>query len=139
MNRSLLYMAIFTLTLAGPLQAQTLSPGFSELLEEQGFVVLSKRYTWLGRIVVNVSNGLYEREILISRGSNQILQDNWTRLEPGPAETGGGASPKILRDPRRGGADRGRPGGLAGPGGPAGPAGPGGPAGGPSGPGGPGG
>ncbi|AKI00216.1 hypothetical protein IMCC20628_01499 [Hoeflea sp. IMCC20628] len=123
MKRSLLYASIFTLALAGPLQAQTLSPGFSDLLDEQGFVVLSKRYTWLGRIVVTVSNGLYEREILLTRGSNQILQDNWTTIEQAPVTDTPSQTVIIGGESSRGGPGPGGPGGPGGAGGPGGPGG----------------
>lgn len=125
MKRSLLYVVVFALSLAGPLQAQTLGPGFSQLLDGQGFVVLSKRYTWLGRIVVTVSNGLYEREILLSRGSNQILQDNWTLIDSVAGDDNGPPPAIAGGESRRGGPAAGGSGRPGGPGGPDGPGGPG--------------
>lgn len=90
MKQSSLFGLLLVLLLSAPAQAQTLTPGFSDLLEQQGFVVMSKRYTWLGRVAVYVSNGVYEREILLARGSNQILQDNWSLIEPDPANVSPG-------------------------------------------------
>jgi len=117
MKQSSLFGLLLVLLLSAPVQAQTLTPGFSNLLEQQGFVVLSKRYTWLGRVVVYVSNGVYEREILIARGSNQILQDNWSLIEAGSANPANRTSAQPETTSAGPGAGTGGPGGQGGAGG----------------------
>jgi len=109
MIQSLVFAIGMVVLLSSPLQAQELSDGFSQFLKDQGFVVVSKRYTWLGRVAVNASNGVYEREILITRGSNQMLQDNWVLIETDPPTN-------ITRKPARIGGERNGRGGGPGPG-----------------------
>lgn len=110
--------------------AQTVSKEFEKSLNEQGFEIVSTGYTWLWRIVVHATDGKQDREILISRGSGQILQDNWRpadgRLEnsaDGKSKMDGSAKkPLSRRNPaqtrtqgnQRGGGERG--GGPGGPG-----------------------
>ncbi len=68
--------------LAAPVQAQTVSPDITEALTEQGYTITGTRYTWLRRIVVEATNGVYDREILISRGAGIVLQDNIQPIAP---------------------------------------------------------
>ena len=41
----------------------------------EGFEVTSIGRTWLGRILIKASNGSVEREIVINRGSGQVIHD----------------------------------------------------------------
>jgi hypothetical protein len=56
--------------------AQDVPPALVTALGAQGFEVTSTRYTWLGRIYVEASDGETQRAILIARRSGQILHDN---------------------------------------------------------------
>ncbi|MGI9366618.1 MAG: hypothetical protein ACR2O8_15655 [Rhizobiaceae bacterium] len=110
--------------------AQTVSKEFEKSLNEQGFEIVSTGYTWLWRIVVHATDGKQDREILISRGSGQILQDNWRPADgwlensaDGKSKMDGSAKkPLSRRTPaqtrpqgnQRGGGERG--GGPGGPG-----------------------
>lgn len=67
-------------------QAQTIPAPIVQSLTAQGFTITSKRFTWLGRIYVEASNGTVRRQILIARGSGQILQDRYVALDTGNAE-----------------------------------------------------
>ena len=60
--------------------AQTLNDAFAKSLAEQGFVIESTKFTWLRRIVVQATNGTHNREIVVTRGSGRILQDNWSEV-----------------------------------------------------------
>ena len=78
-----IYMLLFVGFSLGPIsqsQAQSVSDEFELALQEQGFSIVSTGYTWLRRVVVRATNGTYEREIVIARGSGQILQDNWNLI-----------------------------------------------------------
>ena len=46
----------------------------NQLLAE-GFQIISIGRTWLGRILIQASSGVVEREIVINRGSGQIIHD----------------------------------------------------------------
>ena len=81
MKRSLVMGIAIVCCLASSTQAQTVSEAFANSLKEQGFHIVSTRYTWLRRIVVEASNGTFEREILVSRGSEVVLQDLWRPIE----------------------------------------------------------
>ena len=68
---------VFASCMSSMAAAQTVSKEFEKSLNDQRFEIVSTGYTWLWRIVVHASNGEQDREIVISRGSGQILQDNW--------------------------------------------------------------
>ncbi|MDA8870069.1 hypothetical protein N9H93_01595 [Rhizobiaceae bacterium] len=100
MTRRLTLALLTYLFLAMPVQAQTVSDAFAAALEEQGFVIESTGYTWLWRTVVHATNGYHDREIVLARGSEQVLQDNWTVVAGATAQD---ATPPNLPT---GGADR---------------------------------
>ncbi|MEM9733266.1 MAG: hypothetical protein AAF903_07250 [Pseudomonadota bacterium] len=157
-----LFVGVFIACQASIVSAQTLSDGFVEALNKQGFEIQSVGRTWLFRTLVVATDGVHRREIVIARGSGQILQDNWTRLSADRNRPRAGRNSKArdrsrtsraVRDGRdgersgvggggRGGSQGASDGGRSGPGGGgrggggrgggAGPGGPGGP-GGPSG------
>ena len=64
-----------------PASAQDVSEDFEKSLNNQGFTIVSTGYTWLRRIVVQATDGVHDREIVIARGSGQVLQDNWEPAE----------------------------------------------------------
>ena len=41
----------------------------------EGFQIISIGRTWLGRILIQATSGVAEREIVINRGSGQIIHD----------------------------------------------------------------
>jgi hypothetical protein len=127
-QKSVVFAVLLSFYLTGSVGAQTVSDEYVKTLHDQGFVIVSTGYTWLRRIVIHASNGTYEREIVIARGSGQILQDNWTLIKrpldaasernhynqpvpPGPAPGGQGPGPGP------GGQGGAGPGGQGGPGG----------------------
>lgn len=64
--------------------AQTVNNEIIQELADQGFSVVSTRYTWLRRIVVTASDGTFERELLITRGTGVVLHDKWRRVDTPP-------------------------------------------------------
>lgn len=57
-------------------QSQDIPDALVTILDEQGYKVTSTRYTWLGRIYVEATDGTNDRSILIARASGRILQDD---------------------------------------------------------------
>ncbi len=81
LSRSLLAL-ILVLACFTPVssKAQTVSDEIIQELADQGYSVISTRYTWLRRIVVTASDGVFERELLISRGTGVVLHDKRHRI-----------------------------------------------------------
>lgn len=74
-------ITIASLSFPFPAIAQTVSDEIAQELADQGFTIVSTRYTWLRRIVVTASDGTFERELLVTRGTGVVLQDKWQRIE----------------------------------------------------------
>ncbi|GHA53638.1 hypothetical protein GCM10008927_19370 [Amylibacter ulvae] len=71
---------IVSLSMATPSfaqQATTPADALVRQLTNQGFTVTKRGRTWLGRTVITAHKGALEREIVVARGSGQILQDDW--------------------------------------------------------------
>lgn len=64
------------LGIASATQAQDIPDALDAILTEQGYDITSTRYTWLGRIYIEASNGDHTRSILIARQTGRILQDD---------------------------------------------------------------
>lgn len=83
------------------IQAQDVNDALAQELSDQGFTVVSTRYTWLRRIVVEATDGEFNREILVSRRSGVVLQDNWERIAR-PIGEGGDRSGARPQRPQAG-------------------------------------
>lgn len=86
MLRILLFITIVTMAPLGAAQAQTVSDTVAQMLKSQGFTISSTRFTWLRRIAVEATNGVYVRDILVSRGEGVILQDEWHLINGSDSE-----------------------------------------------------
>ena len=102
--------------------AQSVSERTQTQLEAQGYEVYDTGTTWLGRLVFKARNETHDRELVVSRGSGEILHDVVTersdksRDKSGKADRGKGPG-KDGKGP--GGPGGGGPGGGGeGPGGP---------------------
>lgn len=55
--------------------AQDVPDALTDQLKNQGFTVVETGRTWLGRILVRATDGTTDREIVLERGSGQVLHD----------------------------------------------------------------
>ena len=81
--------------LAGPGWAQTVEQQVLSALAAQGYVIIEKGYTFLGRLRIVAENDEIHREIVVNPGTGEILRDYAVML-PGrsaPPSTGKLASP----------------------------------------------
>lgn len=84
-------------------QSQDIPDALVTILEEQGYEVTSTRYTWLGRIYVEATDGTNDRSILIARASGRILQDDMIsagRVHRPPNAAGDDERPTTDAPPR---------------------------------------
>ena len=108
--RHILFGVLIAFCVSSTAGAQTVSKEFENALNDQGFEIVSTGYTWLWRIVVHATNGEHDREIVISRGSEQILQDNWRTAAASKKSSGNGLSEEVepLKKAQPGGGRGGR-------------------------------
>ena len=80
--------------LAGPGWAQTVEQQILSALATQGYVIIEKGYTFLGRLRIVAENGEIHREIVVNPGTGEILRDYAVMLpgRPAPALPGQPAS-----------------------------------------------
>ncbi|MDC0738734.1 hypothetical protein N6L24_10620 [Cognatishimia sp. SS12] len=69
---SLLFLA--AMVLCAPASATTLEALLAEL-EAQGYHEIEISRTWLGRIRIEAESATHERELILDRGSLEILRD----------------------------------------------------------------
>lgn len=74
------FCILFFMGFATQATAQDIPVTLIEVLDDQGYEITSTRYTWLGRIYVEATDGTNERSILITRASGKILQDDVAAL-----------------------------------------------------------
>lgn len=73
--RNLILGMVFLLAASLPSWAQTPEEMIIASLEEQGYHVVTRDRTWLGRIWLLVENGEVRREIVFNPGTGEIMRD----------------------------------------------------------------
>ena len=73
--RRLVLGVAFLAAMAVPVWAQTPEEMIVASLEEQGYHVVTRDRTWLGRVWLLVENGEVRREIVFNPGTGEIMRD----------------------------------------------------------------
>lgn len=73
-TKTLLTAGLISLCLAMPAKAATLET-IVQQLKDQGYTEIEIYRTWLGRIRIEAENSSHEREIILNRGTFEILRD----------------------------------------------------------------
>ncbi len=94
---------------ASATQAQDIPDALETILAEQGYEVTSTRFTWLGRIYVEASNGDQTRSILIARQTGRILQDDVIAGKSRATHGGDAGDDRRIDGPDQTGAPKDRP------------------------------
>ena len=63
------------LLVAQPVAAQTREAQLLAQLEAQGFVLVEKRISWLGRIILDLENETHEREVIFNPVNGSVMRD----------------------------------------------------------------
>lgn len=91
-KRDFLLLPALVLLATPPALAQTVPEALAQRLAEEGFEIVETGRTWLGRTLIKARKEGQEREIVLERGSGQILHDRQRSADlpdtPAPSEPG---------------------------------------------------
>ncbi len=66
---------VLALLIAQPAQSQTQETQLLEQLQSQGFVLVEKSTSWLGRIIFDLENDTHEREVIFNPVNGSVMRD----------------------------------------------------------------
>ncbi|PIB24347.1 hypothetical protein BFP76_03785 [Amylibacter kogurei] len=108
-TRTVIIVSLAVATPSFAQQAATPADIVVRQLVNQGFTITNRGRTWLGRTIITAQKGMVEREIVVARGSGQILQDDWV-FDPDAGDEARAeedAEDEEESDPRSGGGHNG--------------------------------